>query len=148
MMGSSTDRSWATTRALGVRRDRRPTLPYWGLRLCEAVMLLLRVLLRYRRPPLPVPAAGFFTSSGSNATAPPPHLGAEGPRNEPGQEGSLARRVERAASVGAAMRGWMTDGRAVHRGHVFHAINRFRRHRLHRTALQVPPFPHFASASS
>ncbi|CAD6246790.1 unnamed protein product [Miscanthus lutarioriparius] len=100
-------------------------------------MLLLRVLLRYRRPPLPVPAAGFFTSSGSNATAPPPHLGAEGPRNEPGQEGSLARRVERAASVGAAMRGWMADGRAVHRGHVFHAINRLRRHRLHRTALQV-----------
>jgi hypothetical protein len=104
---------------------------------------LLMLLLRRRRPPLPVPAAGFFTCSGSNATAPPPPRppGAEGPRNEPGQEGSLARRVERAASVGAAMRRWMADGRAVHRGHVFHAVNRLRRHRLHRTALQVPLFP-------
>jgi hypothetical protein len=112
-------------------------------------MLLLRVLLRRRWPPFSVTAAGFFTSSGSNATAPPPPAaGAEGPRDEPGQEGSLARRVERAASVGAAMRGWMADGRAVHRGHVFHAINRLRRHRLHRTALQVPAFPHFAPAES
>jgi hypothetical protein len=113
-------------------------------------MLLLRVLLRRRWPPFSVTAAGFFTSSGSNATAPPPPpaAGAEGPRDEPGQEGSLARRVERAASVGAAMRDWMADGRAVHRGHVFHAINRLRRHRLHRTALQVPAFPHFAPAES
>ncbi|RLN04353.1 pentatricopeptide repeat-containing protein [Panicum miliaceum] len=107
-------------------------------------MLLLRALLRRRRPPLPahVPAAGFFTSSGCDALAPPPPLPwppptAEGPRDESGQEGSLARRVERAASVCAAMRGWMADGRAVHRGHVFHAVNRLRRHRRHRTALQV-----------
>ena len=108
-------------------------------------MLLLRALLRRRRPPLPahVPAAGFFTSSGCDALAPSPPSppqpppAAEGPRDEPGQEGSLARRVERAASVCAAMRGWMADGRAVHRGHVFHAVNRLRRHRRHRTALQV-----------
>ncbi|CAN6339814.1 unnamed protein product [Urochloa humidicola] len=54
---------------------------------------------------------------------PPP--AAERARDEPGQqEDSLARRVERAASVCAAMRGWMADGRAVHRGHVFHAVNR------------------------
>ncbi|KAG2576945.1 pentatricopeptide repeat-containing protein At1g07590, mitochondrial-like isoform X3 [Panicum virgatum] len=108
-------------------------------------MLLLRALLRRRRPPLPahVPAAGFFTSSGCDALVPSPPSppqpppAAEGPRDEPGQEGSLARRVERAASVCAAMRGWMADGRAVHRGHVFHAVNRLRRHRQHRTALQV-----------
>nr|CAB3480102.1 unnamed protein product [Digitaria exilis] len=106
-------------------------------------MLLLRALLRRRRPPLPSPAAGFFTSSGCENLAPPllplpqPPPGAEGLYNEPGQEESLARLVERASSVCAAMRGWMADGRAVHRGHVFHAINRLRRHRLHRTALQV-----------
>ncbi|CAO2187107.1 unnamed protein product [Urochloa humidicola] len=108
-------------------------------------MLLLRALLRQRRRP-PLPAAGFFTSSGSDTLAhpppppPPPRAppAAEGPRDESGQqEDSLARRVERAASVCAAMREWMADGRAVHRGHVFHAINRLRRHRLHRTALQV-----------
>jgi hypothetical protein len=108
-------------------------------------MLPLRALLRRRRPLLPSAAAGFFTSSGSDAIArppppPPPRptLPPEGPSKE---GGSLAQQVERAASVCAAMRGWMADGRAVHRGHVFHAVNRLRRHRLHRTALQVPSLP-------
>ncbi|KAK3122799.1 hypothetical protein QOZ80_8AG0618490 [Eleusine coracana subsp. coracana] len=107
-------------------------------------MLLLRALLRRRRPLTPSAAAGFFTSSGSDATThpPPPPLprpppAPEGPGNEPEQEGSLARWVERASSVCSAMRGWMAYGRAVHCGHVFHAVNRLRRHRLHRTALQL-----------
>ncbi|KAL6840778.1 hypothetical protein ACP4OV_029304 [Aristida adscensionis] len=105
-------------------------------------MLPLRTLLRRRRPPLAA-GRGFFTSSGSGSPSPPPPPAPprppapEGPGGEAEREGSLARRVERAASVCAAMREWMAAGRAVHRGHVFHAINRLRRHRLHRTALQV-----------
>ncbi|XP_040382689.1 pentatricopeptide repeat-containing protein At1g07590, mitochondrial [Oryza brachyantha] len=101
----------------------------------------LCALLRRRRPPIPAAAAAaatFFTSSGgARIVLPPPPAPAE-PRDEPEQEGgSLAQRVERSASVCAAIRGWMADGRAVHRGHIFHAVNRLRRRSLHRTALQV-----------
>ncbi|KAG8046581.1 hypothetical protein GUJ93_ZPchr0008g14095 [Zizania palustris] len=103
------------------------------------MLMPLRVLLRRRRPPIPsAAAANFFTCSGgaSIALPAPPPAPAES-RNEPEPEGSLAQRVERAASVCAAIRGWMAAGRAVHRGHIFHAVNRLRRRRLHRTALQV-----------
>ena len=135
-------------RSVDFRSDGSETREASGLQaktLHEPAMLLVRTLLRRRRPPLPVAATGFFTSSGSDALAPPPPRPPvlEWPHYEPEQEGSLARRLERAASVGAAMRGWMADGRAVHRGHVFHAVNRLRRHRLHRTALQVAPLPFF-----
>ncbi|BAT03950.1 Os08g0162250 [Oryza sativa Japonica Group] len=102
---------------------------------------MLRALLRRRRPPIPsaavaVAVATFFASSGGARIAlppPPPRPAAD----EAEREGSLAQRVERSASVCAAIRGWMGDGRAVHRGHVFHAVNRLRRRRLHRAALQV-----------
>ncbi|KAL5220976.1 hypothetical protein ABZP36_025689 [Zizania latifolia] len=99
----------------------------------------LRVLLRRRRPPIPsAAAASFFTCSGGGSiSVPTPPPAPVESRNEPEQEGSLAQRVERAASVCAAIRGWMAAGRAVHRGHIFHAVNRLRRRRLHRTALQV-----------
>ncbi|KAF0897609.1 hypothetical protein E2562_000344 [Oryza meyeriana var. granulata] len=77
-------------------------------------------------------------SGGARISLPPPPAAPAESRDEPEQEeGSLAQRVERAASVCAAIRGWMGGGRAVHRGHIFHAVNRLRRRRLHRTALQV-----------
>uniref|UniRef100_A0A0E0LRJ7 Uncharacterized protein n=1 Tax=Oryza punctata TaxID=4537 RepID=A0A0E0LRJ7_ORYPU len=109
------------------------------------MLMPLRALLRHRRPPIPSTAvavafATFFTSSGGARIAlpppPPPVPASAEPRDEAEREGSLAQRVERAASVCAAIRGWMGEGRAVHRGHVFHAINRLRRRRLHRAALQ------------
>jgi hypothetical protein len=110
-----------------------------------AMLLQLRAVLRCRRLPIHSAAATFFTSSGSEPLAPPP-APAESADGSEQDEGSLAQRLERAASVSTAIRGLMAAGRAVHRGHVFHAINRLRRRRLHRTGLQVLPF--LVSASS
>jgi len=82
-------------------------LPYWVL---PPPLKASMLLLRRRRPPLPVPAAGFFTSSWCNATAPPPPpggLGRSGAARIQGRRARWPRRVERAASVGAASgAGW------------------------------------------
>ncbi|KAM0836835.1 hypothetical protein ACQ4PT_062058 [Festuca glaucescens] len=99
------------------------------------MLMQLRALLRCRRLPIHSAAATFFTSSGSEPLAPPPAPAESADDSE--QLGTLAQRLERAASVSTAIRRWMAAGRAVHRGHVFHAINRLRRRRLHRTGLQV-----------
>ncbi|KAJ3688437.1 hypothetical protein LUZ61_017601 [Rhynchospora tenuis] len=46
-------------------------------------------------------------------------------------------RLPRKASVVEAFQGWMRDGLAVNRGHIFHAINRLRRHQMDSRALEV-----------
>lgn len=46
-------------------------------------------------------------------------------------------RLPRKESVLVAFQGWMRDGFAVHRGLIFHAINRLRRRQMHSRALEV-----------
>ncbi|XP_065880350.1 pentatricopeptide repeat-containing protein At1g07590, mitochondrial [Euphorbia lathyris] len=53
---------------------------------------------------------------------------------------SLSLRIEklpRGESVGLAFRSWMGEGFPVHRGDIFHAINRLRKLKLNKRALQV-----------
>ncbi|XP_020114990.1 pentatricopeptide repeat-containing protein At1g07590, mitochondrial-like [Ananas comosus] len=53
---------------------------------------------------------------------------------------SLSARVEmlrRGESVVGAFQSWMGEGSPVHRGHVFHAINRLRKRGMNRRALEV-----------
>ncbi|KAK1293047.1 Pentatricopeptide repeat-containing protein [Acorus calamus] len=53
---------------------------------------------------------------------------------------SLSSRIERLSngeSVVSAFQGWMGDGFPVHRGDVFHAINRLRKFKLNKRALEV-----------
>ncbi|KAK7325008.1 hypothetical protein VNO77_29021 [Canavalia gladiata] len=53
---------------------------------------------------------------------------------------SLSRRIERlprGESVGSAFRSWMRDGFPVHGGDVFHAINRLRKLKMNKRALEV-----------
>lgn len=53
---------------------------------------------------------------------------------------SVAWRLEklpREQSVVVAFQSWMRDGFAVHRGHIFHTINRLRRRHLYSRALEV-----------
>ncbi|KAM7527779.1 hypothetical protein LguiB_031189 [Lonicera macranthoides] len=53
---------------------------------------------------------------------------------------SLCWRIERLArgeSVGTAFRSWMGDGFPVHRGDIFHTINRLRRRRFNKRALEM-----------
>lgn len=52
----------------------------------------------------------------------------------------LSLRIEnlpRGEPVGPVFQGWMGEGFPVHRGDIFHAINRFRKLKLHKRALEV-----------
>ncbi|EEC82943.1 hypothetical protein OsI_27919 [Oryza sativa Indica Group] len=103
---------------------------------------MLRALLRRRRPPIPSAAVAVAVANLLCELRRRPYSSPSSSSPSCGRRGGAggvrwAQRVERSASVCAAIRGWMGDGRAVHRGHVFHAVNRLRRRRLHRAALQV-----------
>lgn len=57
--------------------------------------------------------------------------------------GSLSSRVERlpkGESVAFAFQNWMGEGYAVDRGEIFHAINRLRKRKMNRRALEVSWF--------
>lgn len=57
---------------------------------------------------------------------------------------SLCWRIEklsRGESVGTAFRNWMGDGFPVHRGDIFHTINRLRKRKSNKRALEVYFFP-------
>lgn len=63
---------------------------------------------------------------------------------EPGEEQeapkSLSLRIEKLArgeSVGLAFQSWMREGFPIHRGDIFHAINRLRKLKLNKRALEV-----------
>lgn len=56
------------------------------------------------------------------------------------ESSSLCWRIERLSrgeSVGTAFRSWMGDGFPVHRGDIFHTINRLRKRRFNKRALEV-----------
>lgn len=46
-------------------------------------------------------------------------------------------KLSRGESVGSAFRTWMGDGFPIHRGDVFHAINRLRKLKMNKRALEV-----------
>ncbi|KAJ4773019.1 hypothetical protein LUZ62_057276 [Rhynchospora pubera] len=82
----------------------------------------------------------LFNTNSSTPSASLPLSGAERHNSEYDPKTSLAWRMERLprkASVVEAFQGWMRDGLAVNRGHIFHAINRLRRRQLHSRALEV-----------
>ncbi|XP_078179396.1 pentatricopeptide repeat-containing protein At1g07590, mitochondrial-like [Carex rostrata] len=88
-------------------------------------------------PPTPTPTSDPQSDSQSDHSAsdpkPPPSRSEFGPN-------SLTCRLERLPrkeSVLVAFQGWMRDGFSVHRGLIFHAINRLRRRRMYSRALQV-----------
>lgn len=52
----------------------------------------------------------------------------------------LSYRIEnlpRGEPVGSACQSWMADGFPIHRGDVYHAINRLRKHKMNKRALEV-----------
>ncbi|KAH7550047.1 hypothetical protein JRO89_XS13G0125500 [Xanthoceras sorbifolium] len=46
-------------------------------------------------------------------------------------------RLPRGEAVGSAFQSWMSEGFSVHRGEIFHAINRLRKRKLNKRALEV-----------
>uniref|UniRef100_A0A7N0UL36 Pentatricopeptide repeat-containing protein n=1 Tax=Kalanchoe fedtschenkoi TaxID=63787 RepID=A0A7N0UL36_KALFE len=69
-----------------------------------------------------------------------PTEASSGSEREDGEPSCLSRRIERlprGVSVGSVFQGWMGEGLPVHRGDVFHAINRLRKRKLHKRALEV-----------
>lgn len=46
-------------------------------------------------------------------------------------------KLSRGEPVGSACQSWMADGFPIHRGDVYHAINRLRKHKLNKRALEV-----------
>ncbi|CAM8967373.1 unnamed protein product [Rhodiola kirilowii] len=69
----------------------------------------------------------------------PPEANSGSERNDE-EPNCLSRRIERlprGLSVGSVFQGWMGEGLPVHRGDVFHAINRLRKLKLNKRALEV-----------
>ncbi|RYQ87117.1 hypothetical protein Ahy_B09g094592 [Arachis hypogaea] len=69
-----------------------------------------------------------------------PRQSSESDSESPQNSESLSRRIEKlrkGEAVGSAFRTWMGDGFPVHRGHVFHAINRLRKLNMNKRALEV-----------
>ncbi|KAK3012783.1 hypothetical protein RJ639_010219 [Escallonia herrerae] len=63
-----------------------------------------------------------------------------GEEEEEGRPKSLCGRIEklpRGESVGSAFQSWMGDGFPVHRGDIFHTINRLRKRKSNKRALEV-----------
>ncbi|CAL5386819.1 unnamed protein product [Camellia sinensis] len=95
-------------------------------------------------------ATQFHSSSFSFSTLPPHnHYSSEnetsvstheGGREEEEEPKSLCWRIEklpRTEPVGSAFQSWMGDGFPIHRGHVFHTINRLRKLHFNKRALEV-----------
>ncbi|KAH0463249.1 hypothetical protein IEQ34_007831 [Dendrobium chrysotoxum] len=86
-------------------------------------------------------AFGFkSTPSLSSIDIPNPHNPAEESESSEGPSDSLSMRVERlpwGEPIISAFQSWMGDGFAVHRGEVFHAINRLRKLRMNKRALHL-----------
>ncbi|KAL7227568.1 hypothetical protein ACSBR1_022431 [Camellia fascicularis] len=96
-------------------------------------------------------ATQFHSSSFSFSTLPPHnHYSSENETSVSTHEGrreeepkSLCWRIEklpRTEPVGFAFQSWMGDGFPIHRGHVFHTINRLRKLRFNKRALEVDFF--------
>lgn len=63
--------------------------------------------------------------------------------NQEEESKSLSRRIEklpRGEPVGLAFQSWMGEGSPIHRGHIFHAINRLRKLKFNKRALEVTIF--------
>lgn len=86
-------------------------------------------------PPTPTsdPQSESQSDHSGSDPKPPPSRSEFGPN-------SLTCRLERLPrkeSVLVAFQGWMRDGFSVHRGLIFHAINRLRRRQMYSRALEV-----------
>lgn len=74
----------------------------------------------------------------SSATA--DNLERQSSESEQQEPKCLSLRIERlpkGQTVGLAFKSWMADGFPVHRGDIFHAINRLRKLKLNKRALEV-----------
>ncbi|CAL5388890.1 unnamed protein product [Camellia sinensis] len=83
----------------------------------------------------PLPPHNHYSSE--NETSVSTH---EGGREEEEEPKSLCWRIEklpRTEPVGSAFQSWMGDGFPIHRGHVFHTINRLRKLHFNKRALEV-----------
>ncbi|GAV64122.1 PPR domain-containing protein/PPR_2 domain-containing protein/PPR_3 domain-containing protein [Cephalotus follicularis] len=61
----------------------------------------------------------------------------ESKKEEPSCLSKRIERLQRGEPVGSAFQGWMGQGFPVHRGDIFHAINRLRKLQLNKRALEV-----------
>ena len=62
---------------------------------------------------------------------------AESKQEEPKCLSLRIERLPKGETVGSAFKSWMADGFPVHRGDIFHAINRLRKLKLNKRALEV-----------
>ncbi|KAL6506373.1 hypothetical protein OROGR_024554 [Orobanche gracilis] len=87
------------------------------------------------------PILSFCTQASSKGAAIPPEISSEPAKeSKEGEAKSLSWRIEKLArgeSVASAFQSWMGDGLPVHRGDIFHAINRLRRLKSAKRALEV-----------
>lgn len=102
----------------------------------------------------PLPICCFGSRFCTQAPNPATNLNAESPESEKEEEKeekdgkSLSWRIERlprGESVASVFQGWMGDGFPVHRGDIFHAINRLRKLKANKRALQVLSLTFFDS---
>lgn len=56
-------------------------------------------------------------------------------------------RLQRGEPVGSAFQSWMGEGFPIHRGEIFHTINRLRKLQLNKRALEVNVFLFFCTLS-
>ncbi|GMP93961.1 hypothetical protein CsSME_00043586 [Camellia sinensis var. sinensis] len=95
-------------------------------------------------PPSPLPPHNHYSSE--NETSVSTHEGGREEEEEEEEEEepkSLCLRIEklpRTEPVGSAFQSWMGDGFPIHRGHVFHTINRLRKLHFNKRALEVDFF--------
>lgn len=59
------------------------------------------------------------------------------PERPPASLSCLVERLPRTQSVVSAFQSWMAQGNPVHRGDIFHAVNRLRRLKMNKRALEV-----------
>lgn len=100
-------------------------------RLIQAIHQTLSITFRYQNQP---PLLSFFGSEATNK-----FLG-EDMDSEQEKPKCLSLRIERLARgepVGFAFQSWMSEGFPIHRGEIFHTINRLRKRKLNKRALEV-----------
>ncbi|KAJ4725814.1 putative Pentatricopeptide repeat-containing protein [Melia azedarach] len=100
-------------------------------RLIQAIHQTLSITFRYQNQP---PLLSFYCSEATNK-----FLG-EDMDSEQEKPKCLSLRIERLARgepVGFAFQSWMSEGFPIHRGEIFHTINRLRKRKLNKRALEV-----------
>ncbi|KAL8496899.1 hypothetical protein ACS0TY_020542 [Phlomoides rotata] len=100
---------------------------------------LRRTFSKSSLPPINLPS--FCTQISPEAAVIPAETSSEiGKKAKVEEAKSLSSRIEklyRGESVASAFQSWMGDGLPIHRGHIFHTINRLRRLKSTKRALEV-----------